>query len=74
MIVQFQFLGMTFEADGALDPGDRGGWHEPPTDPYFEVESLKVEHGGKWINADWLFESGLADKVLIAATEAAQYE
>jgi len=71
VIVEFELIGMTFEADGTLDPGDRGGWHEPPTPPFFEIDNLFVREGGQLIDAGWLFSSNLGQRVADCATEAA---
>lgn len=71
MIIEFELIGMTFEADGILDPGDRGGWHEPPTPPFFEINNLFVREAGQLIDAGWLFSSNLGQRIAHCATEAA---
>ena len=70
--VTFKHAGMTFEAEGFLDPGDPGGFDEPPEPPEFVIYYLRVLHLDKFIDASWLIDSYWNDDIVWKATQAAE--
>lgn len=72
MIIKFEALGLSFEADvDYCPPGPPAGITDesPPDDEELEIVAIWNQHA---TNALWLLDSTIADDIYDAATEAAR--
>jgi hypothetical protein len=67
----FQAIGLSFEGEAIIYPGQRQTWDQPGYDDELEFRSLKVlEDGGIKTDAMWILTSTIEDQIAEGAWAA----